>query len=1731
MHDKPAKIVIDSANSSVVLQQGEIGYLYNTNTIKIGGTASDVGYSVLYSSQSISNGNGSLSHSYASSVLTFNMNGGFVNNQTINLNYNITVASGTTVNYVVTYTVSSEAGYDAGTVTIGSTSVVAAVSGSNSGTANGTLTAGTYSINIQYIKDGSTTGGSDTFSGFINFINANPAGNVWAVLSNATAKLAGQWTQQNPILGSNEVAWETDTGKLKKGNGSVRFNSLSYLGFTAVQPQNDYTGHSMYTTGLGDGWIMDFQSNSLTNNGPWDYVSTVNASYNQSLIFSSLAPNVKIYIVSDVCSNLIAINMYDNSCVLFIYNCVMWFIYEIQHVYGTVSTIYYGSIKSISATDQTYFSATNYDVVAYENRSTTSAYYTRTISYSMLGPGILDLYTPYSLEIIGWATVYNGNDLWSPAIFEVCNMNSSNYLSGGDGYNSSSVDGSNTYLKFGSYGISSSLPLCYSTYHQERIGTAAETIYKSSSSNPTIYFNFLADASYTQTGMIVTDTFRSSTVLDVYVYSLTGNLIDSTGYNINGNCFSIYYKGGWNGWYTSSASPSSNNTANTDRIKARVKTKSNFVSSHSTYFSSPRPYYSSWLWEDNVINILSRPAETVLDDYLKQTDTISVPLKLYQTIDDSPLIYAVSYLQLNNVNDLRFESGGPVTVEINNYNGFYNNYQFISANSQGKIYFNFTDIADQTNIYFINTNGTVNLAGLNLVVLISYFIFDYDSINFNLYGWNYARTQTAEYGYDPFSEFIFSDIESGHFISTNKNVNFRNLMSTLVMRGGQLRLPAFLNVLQQGNYFTTIDIRGGYNVINSNVVGRTLNLRAGVLDQTLVVDYSDNTGDIAPTFNFVDFTNNTYYRKFIHGFDSYIANAKLAFDISTNKVSGSLAFLAAGDRLSITTLNYSNNQFAPSLITFSSSYLDGSGGTIQVQPGNLNNLGSLVDTALPAVVTDTYYTFPPDQNALSFDFRKLPNASEIYIGANGSISTACVQTLLFGEYYNNTSWVGFGQNNGSSKVIKFNQDIIFCGNYVSPWYRETYDVPFSGGLVTPPSTQLEAANATTTVYFQGDGVINVSNSNLSSSIFPNINVGDSKYQYVIQGNQLGLPSLASNVNNYINYINRYYGFLSYIPETSNYTIVGGNYRNLNLLGGNILIDTSAYGTALAGAVTAVDVVIKDTIGIIPKRGVGQVSINYAAALKINQSLLTYKRYTTSTEILSGQGTLFFADGTTFNANLGTYGTLGVGAHRTNMSVTPTITINPCGSDADGSPLVDQISTATFGDLTSLGEGPAVFKFRKSSTSTFIYFGYTDTKAPKDATNNWYGYTTTSSNTVLKSTEDGIPWYISVPRPHQGTFKDARYVTNMTIKDSVALNDYMWFMPGTVNSKFATLHGTPGRSFREGYYNGTYQKGAVLPYFNWDLGNNSGWVFHSLPSATMDQQFWPNVPYDFGSLDLVDFYHQSWGAVNYTTPGIYTWSVPDGIFSISITAIGGGGGGGQGSTFNTGGAGGNLAAINTLAVTPGQTFTITVGTGGNANTNGGNSIFVKTSDGTKILEAAGGQAGQSSISAPTILPASITSQDIQGDIFGYGGVMGILGTGLGSGQHTAGGGAGGYGGDPNNRRVETGWGGNGLSVGGETEFATQGPNGNTSTVGGGGGGYANNTVAYGGGGTGIFGQTTNGLGGTAASPQGGGGSGGTSATGKNGGLYGGGGAGSVTGAGKGGGGAVRITWPGYSSVPK
>ena len=95
------------------------------------------------------------------------------------------------------------------------------------------------------------------------------------------------------------------------------------------------------------------------------------------------------------------------------------------------------------------------------------------------------------------------------------------------------------------------------------------------------------------------------------------------------------------------------------------------------------------------------------------------------------------------------------------------------------------------------------------------------------------------------------------------------------------------------------------------------------------------------------------------------------------------------------------------------------------------------------------------------------------------------------------------------------------------------------------------------------------------------------------------------------------------------------------------------------------------------------------------------------------------------------------------------------------------------------------------------------------------------------------------------------------------------------------------------------------------------------------------------LSYLIFENESHGEIEYSTAGTYTWTAPEGVYSIHVIASGAGGGGGGGaystrassyvdyniSTSGSSGGGAGAVWLGKLSVVAGESYTIIVGAGG------------------------------------------------------------------------------------------------------------------------------------------------------------------------------------------------------------
>jgi hypothetical protein len=225
--------------------------------------------------------------------------------------------------------------------------------------------------------------------------------------------------------------------------------------------------------------------------------------------------------------------------------------------------------------------------------------------------------------------------------------------------------------------------------------------------------------------------------------------------------------------------------------------------------------------------------------------------------------------------------------------------------------------------------------------------------------------------------------------------------------------------------------------------------------------------------------------------------------------------------------------------------------------------------------------------------------------------------------------------------------------------------------------------------------------------------------------------------------------------------------------------------------------------------------------------------------------------------------------------------------------------------------------------------------------------------------------------------------------------------------------------------------------------------------------------------------------NFTATTSTTWVVPAGVTSVTVQCWGGGGGvkmpNTSSGTAAGGGGGGGAASTTTITVIPGQSYTVTVGSGGTAGTNagaaggnGGITQLVLTSGPTTVASAAGGTGGGGKTAG--------------GGTQGVGGAGGNAGTGT---KFNGGKGANGYVGSSFD---VGGAGGGGAGTGGNGTNGPIGSGSGSATTGGAGG--------TGGGGKGGNGPASAGAAGAIGTTLGGGGSGGVaynSSTGRAGGA--------------------------------
>ena len=145
-------------------------------------------------------------------------------------------------------------------------------------------------------------------------------------------------------------------------------------------------------------------------------------------------------------------------------------------------------------------------------------------------------------------------------------------------------------------------------------------------------------------------------------------------------------------------------------------------------------------------------------------------------------------------------------------------------------------------------------------------------------------------------------------------------------------------------------------------------------------------------------------------------------------------------------------------------------------------------------------------------------------------------------------------------------------------------------------------------------------------------------------------------------------------------------------------------------------------------------------------------------------------------------------------------------------------------------------------------------------------------------------------------------------------------------------GQGGGLFNTGQINGFLYgpSGTSLSY--------QAWSFQNVAEFTNDLEVpdlvWIKNRASAASHTIFDNVRTSTPFALYSKPGTYTYSVPNGVTQVQVTARGAGGAGGSGhydanDVYAGAGGGSGYITTSSFTVTPGQNFTITVGAGGKA----------------------------------------------------------------------------------------------------------------------------------------------------------------------------------------------------------
>lgn len=119
---------------------------------------------------------------------------------------------------------------------------------------------------------------------------------------------ASQWTSANPTLASGEWGYETDTGKVKIGNGSTAWNSLAYTGAGDIEGVTASTGLQGGGTSGTVSLAIDSTVVTLTGTQTLTNKTATGLIYTQTILTPSFSANAYTLVLGDQGDILLASN-------------------------------------------------------------------------------------------------------------------------------------------------------------------------------------------------------------------------------------------------------------------------------------------------------------------------------------------------------------------------------------------------------------------------------------------------------------------------------------------------------------------------------------------------------------------------------------------------------------------------------------------------------------------------------------------------------------------------------------------------------------------------------------------------------------------------------------------------------------------------------------------------------------------------------------------------------------------------------------------------------------------------------------------------------------------------------------------------------------------------------------------------------------------------------------------------------------------------------------------------------------------------------------------------------------------------------------------------------------------------------------------------------------------------------------------------------------------------------